>query len=424
MGTEKHVPLSDAGWKLSAAQVRSLGLKEGDVFSVSEVEDGVYLVVKQGEESAPASGRGKKMVLKGAVGKVLMADVFSLIHACRKTGILHISLSEEDATKSVYFKDGEIVFASSSLKEDRLGPSLLRAGKISPDQIEEASRELAPGKKIGKVLVSKGFITPKELWMGVRRQVEEIVSGLFRYSRGTFMFFEGRLDQENIVSVFIRTLTVMMEAIRKVREWPRVKERLPDGSVVLVKRALVPQTDLLPQEQSLLAMVDGVRTVGQICADGGMNESESYTTLYHLLQAGVLVCREGEKQEETGRGWSLDRCRAALETMNSIFMNVYSIISSKSPGTDVRKVLNSFFDDPAGEDAVIFQGISLDERGGLGVPGMMSRIEKLPDADRGPSFLTAMNELLSFELFELKHHLTGKEAEELMELVTQMQKGR
>ncbi len=422
-GNQK-VTLKDGGLIISSAQLRTLGLKEKDLFTLSSMEEGVFLLQRVQKDQEEMPEEGKKMTVRGNLERFSLADMISLLHINRKTGILHISLPDAGASKSVYFKGGEVVFASSSLAEDRLGESLRRAGKVSSAQLEEAVKEASPRKKIGKILVDMGAITPKELWLGVQQQTEEIVRSLFRYTRGIFMFFEGGLEQENIVTFSLRTQDLIMEGIRRIDEWALFIEKIPNGEVILLKRDQYPEVELIPQEKSILAHVDGVRTVKQICDISGIGEFETYKTLYHLLQAGFLSVGEKEIPKEAVRGWTLDRCRVALEKMNSLFMEIYSLIRVKAPDMDARASLNSFFTDLSGDSARVFKGLTINEQGGLDTSTIMKRIEAFSGDERGPVFLNALNELLYFELFELKHYLKKEEAEELVEIIKMMQSGQ
>jgi len=417
---ERLISLKEGGLRFSQAQLRSLGLTDGDQLSVSDLDEGVYLIQKLVEDRDAISGGEKRATLKGDIGSFFLADMISMLHANRKTGILHVSIKDVDATKSVYFKDGEVVFASSSLIEDRLGESLRRSGKVTAAQIEGIQKELTPRKKIGKVLVEKGFISPKELWMGVRRQVEEIVYSLFRYRKGKFVFLEGEVEQEKIVTISLMTHKLIMEGIRRVDEWARFVEKIPSGDVIFTKIKPPPDLELNPDEQAVLDLVDAERTVSQICEASGKAEFDTYRALYYLVQVGFVTLREGEAFEVTGRGWGIDRCREVLEKMNPILMDIYSIFKNKAPDADVGGILSSFFSDLTGDIANVFKGVSLDEKGGLAIAEIMANLGKLTDDERGPFFLRAMNELLYFELFELKHYLKKGEAEELMEIINKM----
>jgi len=419
-GKDRVVSLKEGGLKFSQAQLKSLGLTEGDKVSVSDLDDGVYLIQRLSEGMDAVSGGEKRAALKGDIESFSLIDTIAMLHTNRKTGILHVSIKDVDATKSVYFKNGEVVFASSSLLEDRLGESLRRSGKITADQIEGIQKELTPKKKIGKLLVEKNFISPKELWMGVRRQVEEIVYSLFRYRKGKFVFLEGEVEQEKIVTISLMTNELIMEGVRRVNEWERFVEKIPSGDTIFTKRTPSPDLGLNPDEQAILDLVDGDRTVSQICSASGKTEFDTYRALFYLVQAGFITLREGEAVEVIGRSWSIDRCRGVLENTNPILMDIYSIIKVKAPDVDVSKILNSFFTDLTGDFANVFKNVSLDEKGGLAIADIMANVEKLNDQERGPFFLKAINELLYFELFELKQYLKKGEAEELMEIINKM----
>ncbi|UCD83661.1 MAG: DUF4388 domain-containing protein [Deltaproteobacteria bacterium] len=169
--------------------------------------------------------RAKKTAIKGDLESFGPADIISFIELNRKTGILVFEF--EKVSKSVFFREGNIIYASSSLEKDRLGESLCRAGKISPEQLDKVIGEVSPERNIGKVLVEGGFITAKELWLGLRRQVEEIVYSIFYHKEGSFTFLEGNLSRDNVINLNMSTQNLMMEGIRRIDEWSRFLEKFP-----------------------------------------------------------------------------------------------------------------------------------------------------------------------------------------------------
>ena len=72
--------------------------------------------------------------------------------------------------KAIYILDGQIIFASSSNTDDRLGESLLRNDRIPLRPLMIASKMVKPGKRLGSILVNMNVITPEELVEGVRNQ--------------------------------------------------------------------------------------------------------------------------------------------------------------------------------------------------------------------------------------------------------------
>src|SRR5215831_10903464 len=73
-----------------------------------------------------------KPVLTGDLSSVALADVISLLNISRKTGMLRCTRGAE--TRTVFWEQGEIVFARSNSVRDNLGCFLVRRGLISEEQ--------------------------------------------------------------------------------------------------------------------------------------------------------------------------------------------------------------------------------------------------------------------------------------------------
>ena len=65
----------------------------------------------------------------GSLSNVPLAEVFRRIAAEELSGDLQVHAGA--AIKTVYFDHGFVVFAASNLKKDRLGESMIEAGRIS-----------------------------------------------------------------------------------------------------------------------------------------------------------------------------------------------------------------------------------------------------------------------------------------------------
>ncbi len=130
----------------------------------------------------------EKPILQGDLSKIQLPDVLSFMAMIRESGRLVI----EDGSSEIriHWKDGDIVFASSSSPEHSLGQFLLRNGKIDQEQYDESKRRVTPQVRHGKVLVQMGVLSPKDLWWGVKNQVLEIVYSLFGWKRCVFAFFQ------------------------------------------------------------------------------------------------------------------------------------------------------------------------------------------------------------------------------------------
>ena len=117
------------------------------------------------------------------LSEALVAEEIVRVRAEGWSGVL--ALAQGQVAKGVYFVDGGIAFATSTVEEDRLGAGLFRAGKITERQFRAAMRESeASGHPLGHTLVDLGYLTAEDLAAAVALQVERIVLSVLRWTTG------------------------------------------------------------------------------------------------------------------------------------------------------------------------------------------------------------------------------------------------
>src|SRR6266498_2103222 len=170
-------------------------------------------------------------ILQGDLARIQLPDVLAFISMIRATGKL--TLRQSQLERCIHWKDGEIIFATSSSPEHSLGQFLLRNGKITLTQYEDSKRRVTANTRHGKLLVQMGAISPKDLWWGVKHQALEIIYSLFNWKEGSFAFLDSvdELAAERIV-LAINTPGVIMEGIRRLDETARIKEKVPSVEMV------------------------------------------------------------------------------------------------------------------------------------------------------------------------------------------------
>jgi hypothetical protein len=135
--------------------------------------------------------------LSGNIQDTPLPDLLRNLQSSRVTGTLTLQHGGEE--KSIYVKEGNIVFASSNVSADRLGYILINAGKLTNGQMEAALKlQSAAHKQFGAIVVELGFLNPKELFDGLKLQVKEIIYSLFRWEEGRYQFTPGRLPDQTI----------------------------------------------------------------------------------------------------------------------------------------------------------------------------------------------------------------------------------
>jgi len=154
--------------------------------------------------------------LSGTIRSKPLSDILEDLRRSKSTGAL--TVRSAGAVKCIYVKDGQIIFATSTEQHDRLGESLVKAGKITRENLEHAlriSKKSAGLKRLGAILVEKGFLPPKELFGGLKIQVKEIIFSLFLWRDGEYQF-EERMPPD-IIQLHIDFEELISEIIERIR---------------------------------------------------------------------------------------------------------------------------------------------------------------------------------------------------------------
>mgnify|MGYP003693925013 CR=1 FL=1 len=166
------------------------------------------------------------MAIKGSLKEASLPDVLQLLALGKKSGCL--AVADRQNFGYVYFDEGRICYASIVNRRDRIGDLLVKNGRVSPEQLEEAIalQEQRRDSKLGELLVEISAVTRKDLEDYMRIQIEEAVYYLFTWTQGTFNFEAGmRPDQDFLVRINPESL--LLEGARRVDEWSLIERRSP-----------------------------------------------------------------------------------------------------------------------------------------------------------------------------------------------------
>jgi len=232
-----------------------------------------------------------EFVFRGDLESDSLPEILSTIHRHGVPGVLECT--RDDVSKCVYFATGDIIFATSTDRAESLGESLLSAGLITADQLRLSSDELkrTSGRRHGTVLVQMGFLEPHELGAAVRSQVQAIVWSLFAWSSGTVTFRVGTFREDEVYKIKIPTTRAILEGCRFLPDPKDVTARLGGRSGILrpVKRPdRLADLQLENDEARLLELVDGSRTLYELCEAGPLNPGVNARILYALLALRLI----------------------------------------------------------------------------------------------------------------------------------------
>lgn len=242
------------------------------------------------------------MAIEGPLRELGVHDVFQLLDLTRKTGVLRISSDVRQNAGRVLFDRGAVVGAEMRSSPARLGTQLLRAGKITEDELARvrALQAAGDGRRFGELLAAIGAIGKRELDRFLRRHVEEVLFELMSWSEGYFTFEESPLDGVDVdAAVRIPTEAILMEAARRIDEWSRMEDVLPHAGVVprLADARGGGMLDLVPFEWEVLAAVDGRRDVREIAEELQRTEFETAKTIFGLVTTGIVTVDDPRRGE-------------------------------------------------------------------------------------------------------------------------------
>ena len=240
----------------------------------------------------------EEFVFRGDLDSDSLPEILATIHRHSVPGVL--DCTRGDVSKCVYFATGDIIFATSTDREESLGESLLRDNLITEDQLRLSSDELrrTPGRRHGTVLVQMGFLEPHELGAAVRKQVQSIVWSLFSWTSGSVTFRVGNFRDDEVYKIKIPTAKAILEGCRFLADPKDVTARLGGRGGIL--RPSKPQAqleglDLEDEERELLDLTDGSRPLYELCEAGPLNPGINARILYAMLALRLISREETSK---------------------------------------------------------------------------------------------------------------------------------
>jgi len=312
---------------------------------------------------------------RGRLEQLSLPGLFRPLVRAKKTGLIRFTRGK--TIKTVYISQGKLIFATSTDPDDRLGEMLLRKGLITYQALEESVRGIQAGKRQGTLLVQSGAIRSKDLIEGVAEQVQEIIYSLFRWEEGEYEFAEGDLPAKEVIVIRMSTSEILMEGIRRIEAWSRIRQGAGslDQQYMLAPDAMTLMGDmsLTKDEVSLIACLDGVMTLEEICAAAHQMDFVVCRTVWGLWATGFLdripqdrgspttVRDKTDPHAERMRGASMGR---EVDRFNEVHRFLFELVSY-----ELREQARDFFEKAFtranAEEAVLFEGVAVDESGEL-----------------------------------------------------------
>ena len=416
--------MSGPGFKVfppAATAADALGLKPGDRFEVA-MDAGPWVLVRRLPEGVePEEAR---MVIAGTLATTSVAEALQLAQSSGQEG--ELAFAFHDAVKKILFRRGDVVYATSTLGDDRLGAYLVAQGRIDKRTFGEVQLLCdKEKKKFGRVLVEKGVLTSRELYEAVRDQVESILMSLVAYTEGAFAFVAREIPPADNFRLPRPTSFYILEGVRTSDELAEHMRRAQDRDAVFRKTAKAASFARPGLERDVLALVDGTAAVKQVISGSTWSEANTVQALAKLLQEGAI------ERADAGAAELPMEALVELSGPDELALKVSGFlqevrIALGAVGADVS-ALDAYFDSVPSTYEEVFGGARLQPDGSLPVPAIVAFVTKHTN-DLGPEYRTqamelvteALGDVIEYAVWVASEHLPPEPASRIADAARQL----
>lgn len=228
------------------------------------------------------------MGLSGNLRTMLPGDLLQWLSLSQKTGTLVVT--NKQIEKKVFFKGGRVISSASNDPREYLGQFLMSHGFLTEPELKKAMEvQQQSGILLGKILVMIDAISEPDLLRLMRLKAEEEIYDIFLWNEGSFHFIDNELPRWEMVPLQVDVTGIIVEGMRRVDEWKRIREVISDESMVPIpERAVERAAELGEVQRTIIAAVDGRRTIADIVLESRSSSFVVSETLYRLARKGSV----------------------------------------------------------------------------------------------------------------------------------------
>jgi uncharacterized protein DUF4388 len=355
-------------------------------------------------EFEPGPYEGEELTIKGDLETSSVPELLRSLLASRETGVL--TFNRGDLMKTVYIREGRVIYGTSNDPDERLGESLLMRGKITARQYLQASNMIRPERRLGAILVEMEAVDPEELVPAVEQHVRDILLDLICWNRGDYELVVKDVDPRdvelaNVVTLNLSTENLILEGIRQCRAWSQVLRGIGGDIGVVPSQTdnseMLYKLELTSEEQEVLAQVNGRSSVEQICQVSYLPDFETCRILWSLMVLGVIRREKGAQPRPAPEGAAEGEGELDLEDVverfNQMFGRIYSFLEGRL-GAGVDEFMDAAMEQVCRQYGKLFDGVDLRAYGRADFEQMLANVADLPAEQRKSLMVSGLNELV------------------------------
>jgi hypothetical protein len=375
-----------------------------------------------------------RVVLAGDASGFPLSDLIAFLSQSRWSGLIRVRTPGGE--RSITFREGEVRGASSDDPADRLGEVLIRLGYVDRPRLDEVLREQPPSK-LGRALVEKGYLQAHDLFKCVTHQVSEIFHAIVLCREGSFFLIDQPVDDRSSHNIQLTTQSLLMDSIRKIDEMAHFRKKIPHGRLYVGKKR--PSDGKLEEdEERVLNMVDGRRTLLELGHASRLSEFDITKVVFRLIELGFAVLSEKQLSPSAEPEKAIPPAparpvapekpapvdhRVVARVFNRIFREIREEVARQGMDTEFIASANAALSGQALSSSPVLEGLSLAADGTLPEPKLIEAFER-HRAQLGSeplaSFKQALSDVMFFLLFQAGELLESRADEDLARRVKEL----
>lgn len=236
-------------------------------------------------------------MIEGSLRNLPLPDVFQMIVASQKTGILTLESGIQRAR--IYFETGNIQYAHVT-PGVHLGEVMVRMDFLTTKEVQGLlfhQEQENPGTPLGLLAVQRELIDREDLGRALERQVLEVIIEVIGWRDGEFNFSDRSVYASQVPTEHtFDAMKILMEVVQRLEDY---REGAVDPQTVFARSGDPTKVDMPPGAWEVLSVVDGRRAARSIGAEVDMAERQVYHLLHVLAERGVISPVPFEVDEPT-----------------------------------------------------------------------------------------------------------------------------
>jgi hypothetical protein len=214
-----------------------------------------------------------------------------------------------------------------------------------------------------------------------------------------------------------------MDAIRKIDELAHFRGRIPHGRMYVTKKR-PSDGKLHPDEDKLLGLATGRRTVLELARAAKLSEFEATKVLFRLLEGGYASVSEVAVAETpTPAAATADPAVRVVRTFNSIFAEVLAEVRREGQDEAFLQAANVALAGQALTAVPVLRGLQFNDEGMLPEAALLeafARARSKLGSQPVASLREGLSEVMFFLLFQAGELLESRADEELARRVKEL----